>query len=137
MNITSAILVAEAKSRIKQVSPEDAHRSIEDGHSTLVDLREKDELDVTGTFPTAIHVPRGMLEFAVDPGHPAFTEGISPDTSIILACASGARSALATETLQALGFADVVNLEGGFKAWVEQGLPINPPANNGMLGASS
>jgi rhodanese-related sulfurtransferase len=128
MNITSAVLVAEAKARINNVPPEEAHKAIENGTSTLLDLRERDELDATGTFPQAIHIPRGMLEFAVDPGHPSYKAGITPDMSLILACASGARSALATETLHQLGFSDVSNLEGGFKAWVEQGLPINEPS---------
>lgn len=136
MNITSAVLVAEAKSRIKQVAPDDAYRAVTEGRSTIVDLREKDELEATGVFPNAIHIPRGMLEFAVDPGHPAYTNGITPDTPVILACASGARSALATETLKVLGFSDVANLEGGFKAWVEQGLPVLPPDDQVRQGAS-
>lgn len=129
MNVTSAILVAEAKARITNLSPENAFRAIEHGKSTMLDLREKEELDATGTFPGAIHIPRGMLEFAVDPGHPSYNANVTPDMSIILACASGARSALATETLHALGFANVANLDGGFKAWVEQGLPINSPGS--------
>lgn len=128
MNITSAVLVAEAKARINNVSPENALQSMEHGNTTMLDLREKEELDLNGTIPGAIHIPRGMLEFAVDPGHPAFKEGITPDKSFILACASGARSALATETLHQLGFSDVSNLEGGFTAWKAQGLPTNPPA---------
>lgn len=127
MNITSAVLVAEAKSRINNIPPEDAHKAVESGQSILLDLREKEELDASGTFPQAVHIPRGMLEFSVDPGHPSYKDGITPNLSVILACASGARSALATETLHQLGFADVSNLEGGFKAWVEQGLPINGP----------
>lgn len=129
MNITSAVLVAEAKARIKNLSPEDALKATESGKSLLLDLREKEELDTTGTFPDAVHIPRGMLEFSVDPGHPSFKPGITPDKSLILACASGARSALATETLQHLGFSDVSNLEGGFKAWKEQGLPTNQPSS--------
>lgn len=128
MNITSAVLVAEAKSRINNIPPEDAFKATESGESIMLDLREREELDSTGTFPDAIHIPRGMLEFAVDPGHPAYNANVTPDKSVILACASGARSALATETLQHLGFNDVSNLEGGFKAWVEQGLPINGPS---------
>ncbi len=128
MNITSAVLVAEAKSRITNIPPEEAHKAIDRGDALLVDLREREELDATGTFPGAVHIPRGMLEFAVDPGHPAFNANVTPDKSLILACASGARSALATETLHQLGFADVSNLEGGFKAWVEQGLPFNEPS---------
>lgn len=130
MNITSAVLVAEAKARITNVPPEEAHKAVENGTSTLLDLREREELDSTGRFPGAVHIPRGMLEFAVDPGHPAFNADITPEKSLILACASGARSALATETLHQLGFRDVSNLEGGFKAWVEQGLPITQPSGN-------
>ena len=128
MNITSAVLVAEARARITNLSPEDAQKAVESGRSTLLDLREKEELDATGTFPGAIHIPRGMLEFSVDPGHPSYKPDVTPDKSIIVACASGARSALATETLHALGFTDVSNLEGGFKAWKEQGLPFNEPS---------
>ena len=134
MSVTSAVLVAQAKSRINNLSPDDALNSMQMGKSVMLDLREKEELDATGTIPEAIHIPRGMLEFAVDPGHPSYHPGITPDLSLILACASGARSALATETLHSLGFEDVSNLDGGFKAWVEQGLPFNPPANSGIQG---
>lgn len=130
MNVTSAVLVAEALARIDSLEPEEALEAVTTGQSLLLDLREKEELDIDGTFPDAIHIPRGLLEFAVDPGHPAFFAGITPDQSVILACASGSRSALATETLQALGFRKVANLRGGFKAWVEQGLPTNRPGHS-------
>lgn len=130
MNVTSAVLVAEALARIENLEPEEVLEAVTSGQSLLLDLREKEELDINGSFPDAIHIPRGVLEFAVDPGHPAFFSGVTPDQSIILACASGARSALATETLQALGFHKVANLRGGFKAWVEQGLPIDRPGHS-------
>ena len=127
MKITSAVLVARALARIENLTPEEALAASASGRSLLVDLREREELEANGTFPDAIHIPRGMLEFAVDPGHPSFHPRATPDQSIILACASGARSALATETLLGLGFQHVANLSGGFKAWVEQGLPTGRP----------
>lgn len=120
---SSAELVASAISRIGNLSPEAAMEAVSNGERIMLDLREQHELETVGSFPGAIHIPRGMLEFAVDPAHPAFVPDITPDKAIVLACASGGRSALATETLLAMGFSDVVNLSGGFSAWKAQGLP--------------
>ena len=127
MRITSAVLVAEALARITNLSPEEAFHAMQTGESTLLDLRETEELTRSGSIAGAIHIPRGVLEFAVDPGHPVYRSEITHDTPLILMSAAGHRSALATETLTALGFSHVASLRGGFQAWVGQGLPIVYP----------
>ena len=128
MRITSAVLVAEALARIPNLSPEEAFHAVQSGGSTMLDIRETEELALSGSVPGALHIPRGLLEFAVDPGHPVYRSEITHDTPLIVMSAGGHRSALATETLQTLGFSQVANLRGGFRAWVGQGLPTVYPS---------
>lgn len=123
MKITSALLAAQAMSRITNLSPDDVFQAVQNGTDMVVDIREKDELAGTGTIPGAIHIPRGVLEFSVDPGSPTFDSRLTPDRSVILVCDTGLRSALATETLHVLGFQHVAHLRGGYQAWIRQGLP--------------
>ncbi len=92
----------------------------------LVDLREPAEI-ADGVIPGAVLAPRGMLEFHADPSTPYHLEGFEPDRRVIVYCAAGSRSALGAAALQELGYRDVAHLEGGFKAWVEQGHPVAQP----------
>ena len=124
MKITSALLAAQAMSRIKKLSPDDVLQALQDSSGVVVDIREKDELKASGTIAGAIHIPRGVLEFSVDPGSPTYRADLTPDRFVILMCDDGQRSALATETLKSLGFANVAHLSGGFRAWIRQGLPV-------------
>jgi rhodanese-related sulfurtransferase len=94
------------------------------GDVLLVDLRETEERIEHGGIPGAIHAPRGMLEFAADPTSAYFRPEFDPGRRTILFCASGARAALAAETLQTLGYADVAYLAGGLAAWRESGFAI-------------
>ena len=127
MKVTSSLLAAQAMARITNLSPDDVYTAVQNGHGVVVDIREKDEVTATGTIPGAIHVPRGVLEFTVDPGSPIYNIDLSPETPVILLCETGHRSALATETLTSLGFQHVAHLSGGFRAWVRQGLPVSYP----------
>lgn len=128
MRITSAVLVAEALAKIPNLTPEEAFHALKRGDTTLLDIRETEELALAGSIAGAVHIPRGVLEFAVDPGHPGYRSAITHDTPLIVMSAGGHRSALATQTLQALGFSNVANLRGGFRAWVGQGLPTVQPS---------
>lgn len=124
MKVTSALLAAQAMSRITNLSPDDVYQALQKGAGVVVDIREKDEVTDSGTIPGAIHIPRGILEFSVDPGNPAYLAQFTPDQSVILVCDTGQRSALATETLTSLGFMHAAHLSGGLRAWIRQGLPI-------------
>ncbi|HEV2612104.1 MAG TPA: rhodanese-like domain-containing protein [Noviherbaspirillum sp.] len=119
---TAGGMVADAKSRIQNLSAAQVAEELKKG-TTLIDLRESEERTRDGAIPGAYHAPRGMLEFYADPSSPYHRDEFSPDRRLILHCASGGRSALAADTLQQMGYRDVAHLDGGFKAWKEQGQP--------------
>jgi rhodanese-related sulfurtransferase len=121
-------LITEAKSRIENLPPSRVVEEIRDG-ALLVDIREPEERAQNGVIKGAVHAPRGMLEFYADPTSPYHRPEFQPDRRIILQCASGGRSALATDTLKTLGYGRVAHLDGGFKAWKEQGLPVESAAD--------
>jgi rhodanese-related sulfurtransferase len=125
MEISAAQMVASAKARIENLSPDDVAAELQSGSVTLVDIREPDECEAGGSLPGAIRAPRGMLEFYADPTSPYHRQEFDPDSRIILTCASGGRSALATETLLRMGYHNVAHLDGGLKAWIAQGLPCD------------
>src|ERR1051326_5935742 len=104
---TVAGMVSAAKQRIVNLSVEDVAAEIADGDVLLVDLRESEERTASGTIPGAIHAPRGMLEFYADPTSPYHRPEFDPDRRTIPYCASGGRSALATQSLKQLGYAAV------------------------------
>jgi rhodanese-related sulfurtransferase len=124
MTATAAQLVAEAKGRIDNLNPDEVEREIAMGDIVLVDLREPGEREEQGAIASAVHAPRGMLEFYADPSSPYHRAEFDPAARTILYCASGGRSALACETLIALGYSDVAHLDGGFKGWAEAGKPV-------------
>jgi sulfur-carrier protein adenylyltransferase/sulfurtransferase len=105
-------LLAQAKSAIVEVSPEDAARRL--AEATFLDVREPDEYE-QGAIPGAVHLPRGNLEFGV--------EGRIPDKSgpVVVYCAGGTRSAFAAKTLIDIGYRDVVSMAGGFNRWKDEG----------------
>ena len=115
-------MVAEAKSRVENVTPDQLEKEMADG-AVVVDLRDGEELAAAGKIPGSIHVSRGLLEFKADPAHPYHVEGLDPDKRVILHCASGGRSALAAETLSEMGYTNVAHMDGGFTAWSEAGKP--------------
>ena len=117
-------MVAEAKGRVENLSPEQVAAEIESGDVTLVDIREDDERAQNGAIPGAVRAPRGMLEFWADPSSPYHREEFDPAKRTVLYCASGGRSALAADTLQRLGYGNVGHLDGGIKAWKEGGRPV-------------
>lgn len=116
-------LVADAKSRVENLTVDDVVTELEDENAVLVDIREPGELEKTGSIPGAVHAPRGMLEFYADPTTPYHMDVFDRDRRIILHCASGGRSALAADTLAEMGYSDVAHLDGGITAWIESGQP--------------
>jgi rhodanese-related sulfurtransferase len=108
-------IVDEAKSRIREISPTDAHKRQAEG-ALLIDVRENDDF-AKGHAKDAIPLSKGVLELKI--------EELAPDatTEIMCYCGGGSRSALAAENLQRMGYTNVTSVSGGFKAWKEQGLP--------------
>lgn len=115
-------LVAEAKQRVENLTPDDVEREMAAG-AVVVDLRESEEL-AGGRIPGAVHVPRGMLEFRADPSSPYHDAALDPSARVILHCAAGGRSALAAATLKEMGYDNVAHLDGGFGAWQSAGKPV-------------
>jgi rhodanese-related sulfurtransferase len=90
----------------------------------FVDLRDSAELLRDGKIPGAVHVNRGMLEFTLDPALPYHNPVFSSGKNFVFYCASGGRSALAADTAQQMGLAQVSHLGGGFKSWREGNNPV-------------
>ena len=114
---SSQTLVSEALSEVKTITADEALKLSNDGACTLIDIREKGELDKTGRIENSNHIPRGMLEFWLDPEGPYFKSGkIDMNTEMVLFCAGGLRSALAAKSLKEMGFEKVSHIDGGFAA---------------------
>ena len=116
-------LITSAMAQIETVPLEEAQQLLGDPNTVFVDIRDVRELEREGMIPNALHAPRGMLEFWVDPDSPYFKPIFGEGKRLILYCASAWRSALATETLQKMGLPEVCHLEGGFTAWKNADLP--------------
>ncbi|MDD9909277.1 MAG: rhodanese-like domain-containing protein [Ahrensia sp.] len=128
MKRTAMQLVEAANIEIETVSPADALAMQRAGKAVLVDIRDVRELAREGKVPDAVHAPRGMLEFWVDPESPYHRDVFAqPDKSYIFFCAGALRSALATRDMQAMGLVPVAHIAGGFAQWREEGLPVTPP----------
>ena len=118
MNIKSSkTLVTEALSEIKTISPDEALSMMNEDKCNLIDIRDIRELERDGRVENSNHIPRGMLEFWLDPDSPYFKDGkLDMNKEMVLFCAGGMRSALAAKTLKDMGFEKVSHIEGGFGA---------------------
>ena len=118
MKITSsAELVSKALKEIKTITTDEAHTRMIEGKSNIIDIRDIRELQNSGKVEGAVHIPRGMLEFWLDPESAYFKEGkLNLEKEMILFCAGGLRSALAAKTLKEMGFEKVSHIDGGFLA---------------------
>jgi len=118
MKIKSAqTLVSEALKDIKTINADDALKMFNEKQCNLIDIRDIRELQKEGQVEGANHIPRGMLEFWLDPDSPYFKEGkLNMDKEMVLFCAGGLRSALAAKTLNDMGFKKVSHIDGGFGA---------------------
>ncbi|MDA9956120.1 rhodanese-like domain-containing protein [Candidatus Pelagibacter sp.] len=114
---SSQTLVSEALRDVKTITTDEALKLSNEDMCTLIDIREKGELDNTGRVEKSNHIPRGMLEFWLDPEGPYFKNGkIDMSKELVLFCAGGLRSALAVKTLKEMGFKNVSHIDGGFAA---------------------
>ncbi|WP_415291049.1 rhodanese-like domain-containing protein [Candidatus Pelagibacter sp. Uisw_136] len=114
---SSQTLVSEALNEVKTITAEEALKLSSEDKCTLIDIREKGELDKTGRIENSNHIPRGMLEFWLDPEGPYFKSGkIDMNKEMVLFCAGGFRSALAAKSLKEMGFEKVSHIDGGFAA---------------------
>ena len=122
---SSQTLVEEAKKSIETLNSEQVKKLVKNEEITLIDIRDIRELWKDGTIENSKHIPRGMLEFWLDPGSSYFQANQIQDTKkMVLFCALGFRSALATKSLVDMGFKNVAHVEGGFDALKNSGLNI-------------
>lgn len=127
---SAAQLVAAAEAEITALSPSDLqHRITGENPPVLIDIRDIRELSKSGRIAGSVHAPRGMLEFWADPESPYHRDVFSKNDHLVLYCAAGWRSALATKTLQDMGMTGLAHLDGGFAAWLEADLPVEPVEN--------
>jgi rhodanese-related sulfurtransferase len=117
-------LIDEASAEITTYSVQQACAKRDDPNVVLIDLRDPRELEREGIIPGALHAPRGMLEFWIDPASPYFKPIFGEAKEFIFFCAAGWRSALATKTAQDMGLTPVADIAGGFTAWKAAGAPV-------------
>jgi rhodanese-related sulfurtransferase len=117
-------LLNEASAKIKTLPIADAVALHGREDVVFVDLRDPRELDREGRIPGAVHCPRGMLEFWIDPESPYHKPVFAQDKTFVFFCAAGWRSALSAATAQDMGLRPVAHIEGGFTAWKEAGGPV-------------
>ena len=118
MNILSSkTLVDNALKEIKTINTDEALKKLEDNSCNLIDIRDIRELEKEGRVENSHHIPRGMLEFWMDPNSPYFQQGkLDQNKEMVLFCAGGLRSALAAKSLKDMGFEKVSHIDGGFGA---------------------
>ena len=122
---SSQKLVEEANKSIETIEPKEVKSLMEKNEITLIDVRDIRELWRDGTIENSKHIPRGMLEFWLDPNSSYYQENkIKDSKKMVFFCAMGFRSALATKTLVDMGFKNVANAEGGFDALKNAGLKV-------------
>jgi len=113
-------LVDEANAEVKSYSVDEVKAALAEDKIVLLDIRDIRELQKQGKLPGAVHTPRGMLEFWVDPESPYHRDVFAQeDKELVFYCASAWRSALATKAVQDMGLENVAHMQGGFKAWTE------------------
>jgi rhodanese-related sulfurtransferase len=117
-------LLDEANAKIRTIPATDAIPLLDREDTVFVDLRDPRELDREGRIPGAVHCPRGMLEFWIDPESPYHKPVFAQDKTFVFFCAAGWRSALSAATAQDMGLKPVAHIEGGFTAWRDAGGPV-------------
>ena len=126
MNIkSSSTLVSEALKEIKTITPNEALEKLNNNNCNLIDIRDVRELERLGRIENSLHVPRGMLEFWMDPDSQYFKDGkIDMNKEIVLFCAGRLRSELSTKTLKNMGFTNVCHVDGVFGSMQSSGFKI-------------
>jgi len=122
---SSTTLVTEALDQIKTISTDEAFEKSSKNECNLIDIRDIRELDKEGRVENSNHIPRGMLEFWLDPDSVYFKDGkLDMNKEMVLFCAGGLRSALAAKSLQDMGFENVSHIDGGFSLMKNSGFKI-------------
>ena len=122
---SSQTLVEEAQKAVETLSSSEVKTLYDNKEITLIDVRDIRELWKEGTIENSKHIPRGMLEFWLDPESSYFkTNKIKDIKKMVLFCALGWRSALATKSLVEMGFKNVAHVDGGFDALKKSGLKV-------------
>ena len=122
---SSQTLVQEALNEIKTISPEEALKLSNNNKCNLIDIRDIRELENDGRIENSRHIPRGMLEFWLDPDSIYFKDGkLDIDKEMVLFCAGGLRSALAVKSLQEMGYKKASHIDGGFASMKVNGFKI-------------
>ena len=112
---SSQTLVQEALKKIKTINTDEAYELLQNDKCNLIDIRDVRELENEGRVENSHHIPRGMLEFWLDPESAYFKNGkLDLSKEMVLFCAGGLRSALATKSLKDMGFEKISHIEGGF-----------------------
>tara|TARA_Y100001970_G_C13935526_1_gene700487 strand:+ start:39 stop:425 length:387 start_codon:yes stop_codon:yes gene_type:complete len=123
---TAQTLVSDAMQEVKTISADDAYKLLEENNCNLIDIRDKTELDQTGTIENSINISRGLLEFQLDPNSALIQNGIIDlNKETVLFCAAGGRSALAAKTLNEMGYKKICHIQGGFAALKNSKFKIN------------
>ncbi len=123
--LSSKTLVDNALKEIKTISTDEAYDLSSNNQCNLIDIRDVRELENEGRIANSNHIPRGMLEFWLDPDSPYFKEGkLDLNKEMVLFCAGGLRSALAAKSLKDMGFKKVSHIEGGFGSMKQSGFKI-------------
>lgn len=117
-------MVEQARAEINEIEANEAISLIDDSDVVIVDIRDIRERNREGYIEGALHVPRGMLEFWIDPDSPYHKLVFTEDKHFIFHCASGWRSALATKTAKDMGLKPVSHIKGGFAEWMKAGGPV-------------
>jgi rhodanese-related sulfurtransferase len=120
-------MVDVAKREIEEIPASEAVKLAGRDDVVLVDIRDVRELARDGKVPGAFHVPRGMLEFWIDPESTYYKPRFGEDKKFVFFCAGGLRSVLATKTAQDMGLKPVAHIIGGFRGWKEAGGPVDAP----------
>ena len=113
-------LVEEAEAQVESLTPAEVEEKLKEDGVTLIDLRDIRELKRDGTIAGSMHIPRGMLEFWLDPESPYYKSELNDTEEVILFCNRGWRSALAAVSLKAMGLENVAHMTGGFDGWQQE-----------------
>ena len=119
-------LLAEARERLDRIEPQQAKDAVERDGAVLVDIRSDNQRAADGHIPGAVHHPRNVLEWRLDPESEQPDRELSSDLDrkVIIVCNEGYQSSLAAAIAQELGYANATDLVGGFQAWRAAGLPV-------------
>jgi rhodanese-related sulfurtransferase len=119
-------MVEAARREIEEIPAAEAVKLVGRDDVVLVDVRDPRERERDGKVPGSFHVPRGMLEFWLDPESPYYKPRFGEDKKFVFFCGGGWRSALAAKVAQDMGLKPVAHVLGGFSGWKAAGGPIEP-----------